>query len=90
MIFIQHELIEDVIRRRQQAMHAADQQAPAFAPRRLQALENDVHTAAVIAGITLAEERNFALLVDVIEQLTSEVAGARDAVEHERALRRLI
>lgn len=87
-MFLQHELVEEAIRRRQVVMAAADPGSPIDATR-LELLENQSHTAAVIAAIRFADEKNFALLVEVIEQLTSEVAGARDAVEAERAMRSL-
>jgi len=86
---LQHDLVEEAIRRRQTAMAAADPNSPIHGPR-LEQLETQAHTAVVIAAIRFADEHHFQMLVDVLGQLVSEVASARDAVEAERAMRRLL
>lgn len=90
MIYLQHKLVEEAIRRRQVAMHAADQHA-AYDPERLKVLEDEAYTAIAIAALRcLRDDGDWKFTTELLEQLVSEVAGARDAVENERALRRLL
>lgn len=89
-MYLQHELIEEAIRCRQVAMAATDPNSPVHGPR-LEEYEHQAHTAIAIAALRMLRgDGDFQLLCEVLEQLTSEVASARDAVEAERAMRRLL
>lgn len=78
MIYLQQDSVEDLIRLRQTAMRTSREHDDLRA-----------HSQATLIGLVLQKPSNLPLLVEILEQLVSEVAGARDAVEAERAMRRL-
>lgn len=81
-MWIQEPDLEELIRRRQKVMAPNE-------PALQQALEEGAHSYAYLVALDLVRTSQLLRLVSVLEALTSEIAGARDAVEHERMLRRL-
>lgn len=84
MIYVQHPEIEELIRRRLAVIDTSIDER-----RLLKDRDRGAHAYAWILSLNLQKPSNLVQLCEVLEQLTSEVAGARAAVEHERTMRSL-